>query len=212
MPPKPKFTKDEVVNAALGIVRAQGEAALTARALAEALGSSARPIFPLFSGMEEVKEALYEPAFDAFYRYCDGFKDFIPRFKKLGVTLVSFATSEPHLFEFLFIGRRSQTRTLDEWCSSRIADEAIRVVEEDYGLDHEVAVAFFKEMWIHVFALCVLKVTNAAELTDAQVSDSLSRAFLGLLALARSGHLNDEGVRPVVAGHAAAPDVSPPEF
>ena len=141
MPPKPKFTKDEVVNAALGIVRAQGEAALTARALAEALGSSARPIFTLFSGMEEVKEALYEPAFDAFYRYCDGFKDFIPRFKKLGVTLVSFATSEPHLFEFLFIGRRSQTRTLDEWCSSRIADEAIRVVEEDYGLDHEVAVA-----------------------------------------------------------------------
>ena len=33
MPPRPKFTKEQVLHAALGIVDAEGESALTARRL-----------------------------------------------------------------------------------------------------------------------------------------------------------------------------------
>ena len=52
MPPKAKFTREEVIEAALSILRAKGRSALTARALGERLNSSARPIFTLFSGMD----------------------------------------------------------------------------------------------------------------------------------------------------------------
>ena len=55
MPPKAKFTREEVISAALEIVRANGEEALTARSLGEKLGSSARPVFTLFDSMEEIK-------------------------------------------------------------------------------------------------------------------------------------------------------------
>ena len=44
MPPKPKFTKDEIVQAALEVVSQKGVEALTAKELGDALGSSARPI------------------------------------------------------------------------------------------------------------------------------------------------------------------------
>lgn len=54
MPPKPKFTKDEIVAAALGVVSKNGIDALTAQALGNALGSSARPIFTIFNSMKEV--------------------------------------------------------------------------------------------------------------------------------------------------------------
>ena len=40
MPPKPKFTVEEVLDAALAIVRESGEEALTARSLGTALNSS----------------------------------------------------------------------------------------------------------------------------------------------------------------------------
>ena len=58
MPPKPKFSKEEIIAAALDLVRAKGMEGLTARELGQRLGSSARPIFTVFSSMEEVQDAV----------------------------------------------------------------------------------------------------------------------------------------------------------
>lgn len=55
MPPKAKFSKTEITDAALNIVANSGIDALTARSLGEALGSSPRPIFTVFDSMEEVQ-------------------------------------------------------------------------------------------------------------------------------------------------------------
>ena len=49
MPPKPRFTREEIVDAALDIVSRKGIEALTARELGEALGSSA----PDFHGVPQ---------------------------------------------------------------------------------------------------------------------------------------------------------------
>lgn len=49
MPPKAKFTKEQIVNAALDIIRENGTSELTARALGKRLGSSACPIFTVGS-------------------------------------------------------------------------------------------------------------------------------------------------------------------
>ena len=44
MPPKPKFTKEEIVQTALQVVSQKGVEALTAKELGDALGSSSRPM------------------------------------------------------------------------------------------------------------------------------------------------------------------------
>ena len=62
MPPTAKFSKEKIVEAALDIVRTEGFDALTARALGTKLGSSARPIFTVFSNMEEVQQSVTEAA------------------------------------------------------------------------------------------------------------------------------------------------------
>ena len=54
MPPKPKFTREEIVAAALDIVRERGLKGLTARDLGARLGASARPIFTVFENMEDL--------------------------------------------------------------------------------------------------------------------------------------------------------------
>ena len=56
MPPKPKFTKDQMIAAALDIVSEKGLSALTARNLGARLGGSSRPIFTLYHSMDEVIE------------------------------------------------------------------------------------------------------------------------------------------------------------
>ena len=45
MPPNTLFQKEEILTAALKLVREKGEKALTARALAAELGCSVKPIF-----------------------------------------------------------------------------------------------------------------------------------------------------------------------
>ena len=55
MAPKNKFTREEMVAAALRVVRRKGADALTAKALAEELGTSTQPVFTCFGTMDALK-------------------------------------------------------------------------------------------------------------------------------------------------------------
>ena len=49
MPPKPKFTREQLVDAAFELVREQGVDALVARELAKRLNTTTTPIFTFFT-------------------------------------------------------------------------------------------------------------------------------------------------------------------
>ena len=55
MPPKVKFSKEAMIGTALQLVREEGMASLTARALAEKLGATPRVIFGQFANMAELQ-------------------------------------------------------------------------------------------------------------------------------------------------------------
>ena len=52
MAPKNKFSREEMVSAAVAVVRKKGLEGLTAKALAEELGTSTQPIFTCFGSMD----------------------------------------------------------------------------------------------------------------------------------------------------------------
>ena len=79
MPPKPKFARDEIVQAALTIVSEKGVEALTAKELGDALGASARPIFTVFASMKEVQDAVREAAMRRFESYAEQKLPGLPR-------------------------------------------------------------------------------------------------------------------------------------
>ena len=62
MPPKAKFTNQQIVEAVLDIIRNEGMENLTARSLGKRLGSSACPIFTVFENMEEVEAEINKAA------------------------------------------------------------------------------------------------------------------------------------------------------
>ena len=67
MPRKFLFTREEIIDAALNLIRKGGVRALTARALGSELGASSQPIFGLFRNMEEVQQEAFKAA-DALYQ------------------------------------------------------------------------------------------------------------------------------------------------
>ena len=62
MPPKVKVSKEQIVSAALDLIRHQGYDALNARSIAAALGCSTQPIFSNFTTMEELRGTVIQAA------------------------------------------------------------------------------------------------------------------------------------------------------
>jgi len=97
MPPKFKFTKEEIVDSAFKIVRRKGWGALSTRSLAGELGSSARPIYSFFSSMTILEEEIVKKAVDLLYKYMIRKRTGDPWLDH-GIGYVMFALKEKHLF------------------------------------------------------------------------------------------------------------------
>lgn len=98
MPPACRFTREQIVAAALAITRERGFDAVTARAIADTLHSSSKVIFSAFSGMDDLLAATIDAA-DAQYRAYSA--DFVrdsadPPYKAVG-------TAYPWFMVLLFV-------------------------------------------------------------------------------------------------------------
>ena len=97
MPPKFKFTPEQILYTARDLVREQGWPALSTRSLAQALGTSARPIYSFFKSMEALEEALVLEALTLMYAHMTTAVTGDPWIDH-GIGYVMFARRETHLF------------------------------------------------------------------------------------------------------------------
>ena len=103
MAPKNKFTKEEMVAAALRVVREKGIDGLTAKTMADALGTSTQPVFTCFGSMDGVRQEVYAAALRAYKDYAGaGLREEIP-FLGVGMQYIRFAREEPELYRLLFL-------------------------------------------------------------------------------------------------------------
>ena len=95
MPPKIRFQKQQIVDAAMNIARTRGIDAVTAREVARELSVSVGPIFTWFETMEQLRVEVYERAKDCYRAYMEkGLAEPIP-FQGLGRQYIRFAKEEP---------------------------------------------------------------------------------------------------------------------
>ena len=110
MAPKVKITKEEIVAAAIELVRQRGEVALNARNIATALNCSTQPIFSNFSSMEELRMEVITAADQLCNQYIkkevEG--EAYPAYKATGMAYIRFAKEERELFKLLYMRDRSQ--------------------------------------------------------------------------------------------------------
>ena len=189
MPPKPKFTREEVVEAALDIVSKSGIDALTARNLAERLGCSARPIFTLFKNMDEVTSEVTDAAMDRYESYVVKSVKYTPIFKKFGMQMVLFANEEPKLFQFLFMRENTGVKNFED-LFGKLGDTArlcIDVIKKDYGLGDGDARELFRQLWIYTYGISSLCATGMCDFSEEQLIEMLGIEFLAMITLIKSG-------------------------
>lgn len=199
MPPKPKFTREEIIAAALDLVAEQGIEAMTARNLGEKLGSSARPIFTVFKNMEEVQGEVRTAAMKRFEEYAGKAMHYTPIFKQVGMQTVLFAAEEPKLFQLLFMKENRNATDFDDVFGElgTMADTCIDVICEDYGLNRQEAHMMFESLWIYTFGVGALCATRMCRFSQEKLVQMLGTEFTAMMMLLKSGKLNEPTEVPV---------------
>lgn len=179
MPPKIKVTKEEIMNAAVDIVRREGAQALNARNIAAALDCSTQPVFSNFATMDLLRMAVVQKA--------DGLcRDYMqremesgqyPAYKANGMAYIRFAKEEKELFKLLYMRDRSGELVPE---NTELTGSMEKIVQENTGLAGNDVKLFHLEMWAYVHGIATMFATGFLDLEWQLVSQMLTDAYQGL--------------------------------
>ncbi len=117
MPPKKKFTKEDILRAAFNIVKKHGLDKLTARYVAVKLKSSQVPVYSNFSSMTALRKEVLKMAKDLMFEYST--KPYTDRtFLNIGTGIVLFARDNKNLFRALFLEKAVMKEIVDDYLNS----------------------------------------------------------------------------------------------
>lgn len=191
MPPKPKFTREEIVSAAMQIVSEKGIDALTAQELRNVLQCSASPIFTVFNTMKEIQEEVRIAAMHRFEKFAEADLPDMPIFKQVGMKMVMFGAQEPKLYQLLFMQENRSAGSFDD-VFGELGDTAalcIDTIERDYNLTPEQAKCLFENVWIYTFGIGALCATRVCNFSEKELSQRLTTEFQAMMLLIKSGKL-----------------------
>lgn len=188
MPPKPKFTKEQIVQTALEVVSQKGVEALTAKELGDALGSSARPIFTVFNSMKEVQDEVRAAAMRRFESFAEQKLPGMPLFKQVGMQMVLFGAREPKLYQLLFMQENRNAVSFDDVFGELgpTAETCINLIQDAYNLGEAEARLLFENVWIYTFGVGALCATRVCQFSERKLGEMLTTEFQAMMLLVRS--------------------------
>lgn len=182
MPPRAKYTQEQIADAAFRIVREVGMDALTARSLAKELGTSTAPIFTVFASIEAVQNQVVEKAKALYRTYLQAGLCQTPPFKSAGLQFIRFAQEEPELFKLLFMnGDKPVDMTHFMPGNDENALLVLDSVMRSHGLDEENARRLYNHLSVYTYGIAVLYAQKCCMFTMEDVNRMMTDVFTALL-------------------------------
>lgn len=179
MPPKAKIEKEEIIKAAVELIRKGGSNAVNARSLSAFLNCSTQPIFSNFDSMEELKRAVIQKADEICASFIQKEIDEkkYPPYKASGMAYIRFAKEERELFKLLYMRDRKEE---EEEPSPDLSQQMEKTVHSNTGLSLSAAKIFHLEMWACVHGIASMYATGFFEPEEELVSQMLTDTYQGL--------------------------------
>lgn len=182
MPPKPKITKEMIVDAAFEIARKTGAENINARSVSKELNCSTQPVMYHFATIEELKRAAYAKA-DNYHT------EYLMKIEKpqrgvilgIGLNYIRFAIEEPHLFRFLF---QSGFVTENNFLQMIDSEELLPVLSAmqkaiDMSIEQTKKVFLTISLFAHGYASIIAN--NSLEYDEKLIKTHLEQAYRGAI-------------------------------
>lgn len=186
-----RVNKENIIDAALDLVREDGIENIQARAIAKKLNCSTQPIFYQFENMEELKKAVIEKIAETYRRYmiADDKKDH--QYKEMGKGYIRFAKEEPKLFQTIFMSENNLTTKNFITQDKEVYKNIIKYVKNVTGISSEKRIGkFHLKMWTFTHGIATMIATKTCEISDKQISEMLTDEFKALMLLEK---MNEKG-------------------
>lgn len=176
MPPKPKCSREDIINAAYELMNESGVDAIVAREVGKKIGTTTGPIFTFFSGMNELKEEVYQKAFDECLNYLNESLAYEMAYREFGHRWIKYAYENPHAYRMLFVTHRPGTEV--KGYINEDFDEILlsmrKEVKKTYELSDQDAKNLIDNMCIYAQGIATLLV-NGLEYDSEKIDKQLSR-------------------------------------
>lgn len=180
MPPSVRITKEDIIKAALELVRREGEGAINARKIATELGCSTQPVFSNFATMEDLQSSVISAAYELYLGFLNREAESgqYPEYKSFGMAYIRFAKDEKELFKLLFMCDRKGA----ELTPSADFESSVRIIMNANNITREKASLMHLEMWSCVHGIGTMLATSFLELEWELISDMLTDVYQGIRA------------------------------
>lgn len=182
MPPRVRITKEQILDAAVSIIRASGLDSLNARSLAQELHCSTQPILYAFSTMEELKRAAYRRVDQLHTEYLLNTPPERDPMLGIGLNYIRFAVEEPRLFRFLFQSGYAEEKNLLEMIDSAELSPVLDAMQEGLGMDRPKTRDVFLTLALFAHGYASIHANNTLTYDESLAAAHLERAFLGAVA------------------------------
>ena len=157
MPAVRKASREQIIDAAVAVLRDDGFSAINARSVAKKLGCSTQPIYLSFSGMDELRAALVAEC-----RKVQ--EDYIARereetlFLRNSLGFMRFVYEKPRLFRFVYYENQFQDTPADR----AFIDATVSGIMRAGGYSRAVAERFYYATWFFMYGIAVQMVYGFA--------------------------------------------------
>lgn len=183
MPPKIKVTEEDIINAAIHMVREKGVESLNARDLAKELGCSVHPIFRTYNSMEGLRTAVYKKAENIYNeRMLSAGEHNGDGFLNMGLAYIDFAKKEKNLFKLLFMSDAFREQSIMNIAGTTEGDdEVLEMLCQRTGLSKKAAQELYTGIWLTTHGIASMLATNNCRFSDEENRRLLNNSFMGLL-------------------------------
>ncbi|BAK43842.1 TetR/AcrR family transcriptional regulator [Eggerthella sp. YY7918] len=184
--PEQRVTRDAVLDAALALVREQGEGALSARTVAQRAGCSVQPIYSQFGDMQELVRQLYDHArawVAAYNRQHE--HDGKNPFESNGLSHLRLARTERNLFHFLYLSPHMDVTSFAEVYESVAIDGVQDCIEELGNLSPAAARELYLNMIVYTHGMAAM-LACGSHFSDEELAMRMDAAFQAFVSAVRS--------------------------
>ncbi len=182
MPPKIKITEDNILDAAIKLIREKNWESINARLLANELNCSTQPIFRLYVNMDELKSAVYKRVEKIYNEHIiSNIQNKDNAFLSMGLAYINFAKNEKQLFKLLFMSNYIKVKSIKEIVEDEDNEIIVSIISQMTNLSKDKAKTLFINTWLVTHGIASMLATNSCDFSDEEIKSILIDSFNGYI-------------------------------
>lgn len=177
MPASCNITKEQIIKTAVVMVNKKGWENINARDLAKALKISTKPLYRIYSNMEEIKSDMYKEIYKQYDEFITSRVDNKNALITLCVAYVEFAKKYKNLFISLFLSNNLKWKTVDDVLNEKWNQGAIINLVNKQNYTFLEAKELFMHVWLYANGLATLICANKIEIDDKEIIKRIVKIY-----------------------------------